>query len=208
MITLQDIFAASYVDDGEPDNVTTKMVYTGIRPRFIEKLERTASRCRSRSSARPARRSTCFAATRARREDAGGRRDRTPPSPARWCCVTASLAGRRPRRLADRRRTLHRPRHAAGPTTCACWSRRRARSRPMDVGACWAAHWPTSRSVDPPGRTSARPRVRRGHVGEHGGPADRGGRRRPPTRLLDAVGSGDQVGLVTFSNTCAWCSLR
>jgi pilus assembly protein CpaF len=39
VITLQDIFVASFVDDIDPDNVTSKMIHTGIRPGFIEKLE-------------------------------------------------------------------------------------------------------------------------------------------------------------------------
>ena len=38
VITLADIFAASYVDDGDHENVTTKMTYTGVRPRFVDKL--------------------------------------------------------------------------------------------------------------------------------------------------------------------------
>ncbi len=40
IITLQDVFVASFADDKEPDNATSKLVYTGIRPSFIEKLER------------------------------------------------------------------------------------------------------------------------------------------------------------------------
>jgi pilus assembly protein CpaF len=39
VITLQDIFVASFVDEADADNVTSKMVYTGIRPGFIDKLE-------------------------------------------------------------------------------------------------------------------------------------------------------------------------
>jgi pilus assembly protein CpaF len=39
VITLQDLFVASFVDESGSDNVTSKMRYTGIRPGFIEKLE-------------------------------------------------------------------------------------------------------------------------------------------------------------------------
>jgi hypothetical protein len=39
VITLQDIFVASFVDELDSDNVTSKMIYTGIRPGFIDKLE-------------------------------------------------------------------------------------------------------------------------------------------------------------------------
>ena len=41
VITLQDMFAASFVDEVGGENVTSKMVHTGIRPGFIEKLERS-----------------------------------------------------------------------------------------------------------------------------------------------------------------------
>jgi pilus assembly protein CpaF len=39
VITLQDIFVASFVDEAGGDQVTSKMVHTGIRPGFGEKLE-------------------------------------------------------------------------------------------------------------------------------------------------------------------------
>jgi len=39
VITLQDVFVASFVDAGEGDQVSTTMRYTNIRPSFIEKLE-------------------------------------------------------------------------------------------------------------------------------------------------------------------------
>jgi len=39
VITLSDIFVASFVDDAEGDQVSSKMRYTNIRPTFIEKLE-------------------------------------------------------------------------------------------------------------------------------------------------------------------------
>ncbi|HEX5260828.1 MAG TPA: CpaF family protein [Gaiellales bacterium] len=39
VITLQDLFVAQFVDDADGEHVTSKMVYTGIRPGFIEKLE-------------------------------------------------------------------------------------------------------------------------------------------------------------------------
>jgi pilus assembly protein CpaF len=39
VITLSDIFVASFVDDVEGDQVSSKMRYTNIRPTFIEKLE-------------------------------------------------------------------------------------------------------------------------------------------------------------------------
>jgi pilus assembly protein CpaF len=39
VITLSDIFAASYVDDADTENITTKMQYTGVRPQFTDKLE-------------------------------------------------------------------------------------------------------------------------------------------------------------------------
>jgi pilus assembly protein CpaF len=40
IITLQDVFTASFADDSDAKNATSKLVYTGIRPTFIEKLER------------------------------------------------------------------------------------------------------------------------------------------------------------------------
>ena len=80
VITLADIFAASYVDDGDHDNVTTKMT-VHRRPPAVRRqaLARTASRCRSRSSPRATRRSTCSAGPVPPPGPAGGRRDRTPP---------------------------------------------------------------------------------------------------------------------------------
>jgi pilus assembly protein CpaF len=39
VITLQDIFVASFVDDAGGEHVTSKMLHTGIRPTFGEKLE-------------------------------------------------------------------------------------------------------------------------------------------------------------------------
>jgi pilus assembly protein CpaF len=39
VITLQDIFVASFVDDAGGEQVTSKMVHTGIRPGFGDKLE-------------------------------------------------------------------------------------------------------------------------------------------------------------------------
>jgi pilus assembly protein CpaF len=39
VITLQDLFVASFVDDAGGENVTSKMRYTNIRPGFIDKLE-------------------------------------------------------------------------------------------------------------------------------------------------------------------------
>jgi pilus assembly protein CpaF len=39
VITLQDLFVAQFVDDPAGEHVTSKMVYTGIRPGFIDKLE-------------------------------------------------------------------------------------------------------------------------------------------------------------------------
>jgi pilus assembly protein CpaF len=39
VITLSDIFVASFVDGDEGDQVSTTMRYTGIRPTFIDKLE-------------------------------------------------------------------------------------------------------------------------------------------------------------------------
>jgi pilus assembly protein CpaF len=39
VVTLQDIFVASFVDDIESGNVTSKMVYTNIRPGFTDKLQ-------------------------------------------------------------------------------------------------------------------------------------------------------------------------
>ncbi|HET7170466.1 MAG TPA: CpaF family protein [Gaiellales bacterium] len=39
VITLQDLFVASFVDEAGGEQVTSKMVHTGIRPGFVEKLE-------------------------------------------------------------------------------------------------------------------------------------------------------------------------
>jgi pilus assembly protein CpaF len=39
VITLQDIFVASHVDDVEEGKVTSKLRYTNVRPGFLEKLE-------------------------------------------------------------------------------------------------------------------------------------------------------------------------
>jgi len=39
VITLSDIFTASFVDGDDGDQVSTTMRHTGIRPTFIEKLE-------------------------------------------------------------------------------------------------------------------------------------------------------------------------
>src|SRR5262249_56834278 len=39
VVTLSDIFAASYVDDTDSENITTKMQYTGVRPQFTAKLQ-------------------------------------------------------------------------------------------------------------------------------------------------------------------------
>jgi pilus assembly protein CpaF len=39
VITLQDIFVASHVDEVSSGNVTSKMRYTNVRPNFLEKLE-------------------------------------------------------------------------------------------------------------------------------------------------------------------------
>jgi pilus assembly protein CpaF len=39
VITLQDIFIASHVDDSDPGNLTSKLTYTGVRPGFLQKLE-------------------------------------------------------------------------------------------------------------------------------------------------------------------------
>jgi pilus assembly protein CpaF len=39
VITLSDLFLASYVEAGEGDRVTSKMRYTDVRPGFIDKLE-------------------------------------------------------------------------------------------------------------------------------------------------------------------------
>ena len=39
VITLSDIFVASFVEGDEGDQVSTTMRYTGIRPTFIDKLE-------------------------------------------------------------------------------------------------------------------------------------------------------------------------
>ena len=39
VITLQDIFIASHVDDSDPGKLTSKLTYTGVRPGFLTKLE-------------------------------------------------------------------------------------------------------------------------------------------------------------------------
>jgi hypothetical protein len=39
VITLQDLFIASHVDDTDPDSTSSKLTYTGVRPGFLPKLE-------------------------------------------------------------------------------------------------------------------------------------------------------------------------
>ena len=201
IITLQDMFVASFADDKEPDNSTSKLVYTGIRPSFIEKLERhgvdTAQvvlrghqRERRRASPRPAR------AGRTPAEDGVSRRRATAAAIAGWPRRWPPPQPRRapPPSLASGCVTR------AGPNAVRVVLHAPGNLTTTGVSARLGPRWAYVRSVTPVGEHRPLNLVIAIDTSRQHARSRRSMRRwPPPSKLLDAVTPADRVGLVTFA---------